>query len=121
LWRKSRPVVSDEKGIQAHSGLSNGCRASHSQSELLDVGEKGVYSSYTPMHTWPLWAPITVWFRLSGGCLSRATATSPSFIVVWRQSLQGRPIRSELGSASLPEFEQARVPVANTSWLVFLS
>ncbi len=35
-------------GTQAHSGLSNGCRASHSRSELLlDLGEKGVYSSYT--------------------------------------------------------------------------
>ena len=51
LWRKSEPVVSDVSGIQVHLGLSNGCRASHSQSEpwseLLDLGEKGVYYSYT--------------------------------------------------------------------------
>ncbi len=51
LWRKSGPIVSDVSGIQAHSGLSNGCRASHSQSEPLDLGEKGVYSSYTRPRT----------------------------------------------------------------------
>jgi len=35
-------------GIQAHAGLSNGYRAGHSRSELLlDLGGKGVYSSYT--------------------------------------------------------------------------
>jgi hypothetical protein len=46
LWRKSGRVYSDVSGIQAHSGLSNGCRASHSWSELLlDLGEKGVYST----------------------------------------------------------------------------
>jgi hypothetical protein len=38
-------------GIQAHAGLSNGCRAGHSRSELLlDLGGKGVYSSYTLIH-----------------------------------------------------------------------
>ena len=40
-------VYGDESGIQAHSGLSNGFRASHSRSELQDLGEKDVYSSYT--------------------------------------------------------------------------
>jgi len=43
---KSGHVYSDVGGNQAHSGLLNGCRASHSRSELLlDLGEKGVYSS----------------------------------------------------------------------------
>jgi hypothetical protein len=35
LWRKSGRIYSDVSGIQAHSGLSNGCRGSHSRSELL--------------------------------------------------------------------------------------
>jgi hypothetical protein len=40
-------------GIQAHSGLSNGCRTSHSLSELLDLGEKAVYI----FKTWKNYAP----------------------------------------------------------------
>ena len=49
LWRKSGRVYRDVSGIQARSGLLNGCRASHSRSELLlDLGEKDVYSSCTP-------------------------------------------------------------------------
>ena len=52
LWRKSGRVYSDVSGIQAHSGPLNGCRASHSRSELLlDLGEKGIYSTYTRTDT----------------------------------------------------------------------
>jgi len=44
---KSGRVYSDVTGIQAHSGLSNGCRAGHARSELLlDLAGKGVYFSY---------------------------------------------------------------------------
>jgi hypothetical protein len=55
MWRKSGRVYSDVSGIQAHAGLSNGCRAGHSRSELLlDLGGKGVYSSYTPAPLIPI-------------------------------------------------------------------
>jgi hypothetical protein len=48
-WRKSGYDYSDVCGVQPHSGLSNGCRASHLQPELLlDLCQKGVYSSSAP-------------------------------------------------------------------------